>query len=628
MIQEQCKEISFTREKKVEDKPYERQSFTQNNKISSSVSQSIIRNNNEIKGLSYLAECFKENKILFVFGVFLFRLVNALLLMTHFEPDEYFQSVEVAMNLVLEKRVYTWEWFYGLRSFTFVSIFYIPLLLSNYLCSLVERSISAMGGEYKEGVLFLYIAPYLIKCIGAVIATIGDLSTIGVYKALYNTKGYSTEIVLVTLMNLGLWLYSTRTHVNSFECSMTIYIAYRLLNAITLRDKREKKISYFISLFLSSALVYIRPTSSISLICLWIHSLHKELERFGSAWAYREIKKDREPKSNGIYNTYIYYKTYLQHSRIITIRNMLSPVLALVLSVVVDSIFYQEISCSLYEFIRINMYHKVSHIFGTLSVIYAPLFFLVLLGGYIPMLVLSNVDYKSVEVVVPVVYLFIHSLIPHKEMRFLLPALPYCNIIIAKNLKHILSSVDRPITLVDRTVRTLKSLAFSKKVFAINLLIAIFIGIDHQNITRPLSFLRKECIRTLSYNQQPIFILSVFNPYMLPMNTYLGHKRIIVKSIDNNPNLLPFLSVLNRKTRFNSKEYQLKLLEYDMVTSSFASNILRMIPLDYNYIIINSIYNTEIEENLPQFIKVHESVHQRIPYTQQVSIYKRATTAQ
>lgn len=64
-------------------------------------------------------------KILHIFGIFVItRLSSVLFVQTWYVPDEYWQSLEVAHKLVFEYGHLTWEWIFGIRSYTY------PLLIA------------------------------------------------------------------------------------------------------------------------------------------------------------------------------------------------------------------------------------------------------------------------------------------------------------------------------------------------------------------------------------------------------------------------------------------------------------------------------------------------------------------
>ncbi|EHY66283.1 hypothetical protein NERG_00979 [Nematocida ausubeli] len=571
----------------------------------------------------------------FVFPLlFGFRLINSALMKTHFEPDEYFQSVEVAMSVILNKKVYTWEWFFGVRSFVYVCLFMVPLKIFHTSSMYIDRLIRTYSSNgHNDGLVFMAYAPYLVKAVTACISALGDYSTIMSYKILYNVQsGVPTEIIITTLLNIGLWLYSTRSHINSFESSISIYIFYRLLSSGQCKDKNKKIISHLISVFLSVFMIYLRPTSILTISCAWMHSAYQEILSFDKAWRSKEKQ---------VKNVLRYAHVYLQHSRIISLPNILSGICALAACILVDSLFYKEFVCSMVEFYRINMKYKVSHLFGTLPFMYVFFFLSVLLGGYTGMLVISMLspeyNWRAIQMICPMVYLIAHGLIAHKEMRFLLPILPFLNIIIAQELKKLGSSLSdgkasgkypqkkkSSFFSSPGNVSILKRLVFSKYVFIGNFIIGILIGLDHQNISRPIDYLRSECYFRLSRKDAPIFVLNTFTPYMLPLTTHLGHKRVITRSLDNNPNILPMIEALQRKKRFQSPEYKLRIEEHDTAKSCMVDNIMLLGPHDYHYIIINSEYTKEFEEKLPEFVKVHESVHKRIPSYESVAIYKQA----
>lgn len=548
-----------------------------------------------------------------------FRVVNALLLKTHFEPDEYYQTIEVAMNLILKRTVFTWEWFFGIRSFVFVSVFLVPLKIFYLFTEAIDRLIRiyAESPPKSPGIIFMVGAPYVVKAVTAVISSIGDYSTIRAYMMIHSVSAVPQEIFLVSIFNLGQWLYSTRSHANSFESAVSIYVFYRLLRSQEIKDKLSKKIDYAGSVFISGLLAYIRPSSLISLGCAWIWALNKERLSFDLAWKKKETK---------VKSWWKYFSIYLQHSRILSALNVCVFLVSLGTFIGIDSLFYQELICSPWEFYQVNIQCKVSHLFGTLPFVYVLFFACVLLGAYTPMVLLSSIRLYSIEVIIPLVYTVLHGMISHKEMRFLLPILPYINITVARTLKETVSNEKirniKPLSVSFK--RILRKVVFSKYVFLGNLLAGIIIGIDHQNISRPLDYLRKDCAERLSSKDAPIFILSTFNPYMLPMSTYLGHRRIVIRTIDNNPDITKVLEEKRKVKRFQNPIYKLRIQEHDIIDGCMVDNILNFGPLDYHYIIIDSKHSKEFEEKNQKFVKVHESTHARIPSHQSISIYKQA----
>lgn len=58
-----------------------------------------------------------------LFWLIVFRMANSLLVATFFDPDEYWQSLEVAHSYVFRYGYQTWEWELALRGFLHPSLF-------------------------------------------------------------------------------------------------------------------------------------------------------------------------------------------------------------------------------------------------------------------------------------------------------------------------------------------------------------------------------------------------------------------------------------------------------------------------------------------------------------------------
>ncbi len=66
-------------------------------------------------------------------GVFLYRLINAVLIRTYLDPDEYWQCTEIAHKVVFGYGYETWDWEVRLRNWAcvlpFIAIFKLIKLL-------------------------------------------------------------------------------------------------------------------------------------------------------------------------------------------------------------------------------------------------------------------------------------------------------------------------------------------------------------------------------------------------------------------------------------------------------------------------------------------------------------------
>ena len=61
----------------------------------------------------------------FATGIFAVRLLAAVIVQTFYVPDEYYQSVDVVHNFILNATDVTWEWKYPIRS----SFWMFPIIL-------------------------------------------------------------------------------------------------------------------------------------------------------------------------------------------------------------------------------------------------------------------------------------------------------------------------------------------------------------------------------------------------------------------------------------------------------------------------------------------------------------------
>lgn len=63
----------------------------------------------------------RSSNIFFIMLVF--RVFNSIFISTFFDPDEYYQSLEVAHNIVFKRGYVTWEWRHMIRGYAHPLIF-------------------------------------------------------------------------------------------------------------------------------------------------------------------------------------------------------------------------------------------------------------------------------------------------------------------------------------------------------------------------------------------------------------------------------------------------------------------------------------------------------------------------
>ncbi|PVI07811.1 glycosyltransferase family 22 protein [Periconia macrospinosa] len=153
-------------------------------------------------------------------AIFAFRLANALVLRTFFQPDEYFQSLEVATDLAFgpQSNAYiTWEWKNHLRSSLHPAIFaavYEAAAAIAYACGLSLSNRSEL----------LLAAP---KVLQALFAALLDWYTWKIAEKAYgrgSRTAYAT--LLVSMCSPWQWFCSTRTLSNCLETTLTAIGVY------------------------------------------------------------------------------------------------------------------------------------------------------------------------------------------------------------------------------------------------------------------------------------------------------------------------------------------------------------------------------------------------------------------
>ncbi|PWN50316.1 hypothetical protein IE53DRAFT_387395 [Violaceomyces palustris] len=229
----------------------------------------------------------------------LFRLLNASLVHTFFQPDEYFQSQELAHSIVFGQGYRTWEWFHRDSGFPFrfpalpkwsggdgisnslraISDGPIRSVFHPLVISPVYLLIKLLGLEDYPGILIL--APRLQQ---AIFAAIGDYYTFKLANRIGGRRVAYCSLILSTTSMYSLYT-STRTFSNSLEASITSVALYHwpfvsLTEDVSVQGEsgkqhpRAEKVVHrdrfrselTISLSLAALACLLRPTNSI----LWI----------------------------------------------------------------------------------------------------------------------------------------------------------------------------------------------------------------------------------------------------------------------------------------------------------------------------------------------------------------------
>ncbi|KAF2153047.1 glycosyltransferase family 22 protein [Myriangium duriaei CBS 260.36] len=157
---------------------------------------------------------------LLIYWLIGFRIVNALLIDTFFQPDEYFQSLEPAWQIAFGENSgawITWEWREQLRSSIHPYMFAAIYKMAHWVALAANVSPPSLAN-------MLYIAPKLLQ---AIIAAFMDFYTWKfATKHAPLTSDIPTVTLLLMLLNPWQWFCSTRTLINSVESTLTAAALY------------------------------------------------------------------------------------------------------------------------------------------------------------------------------------------------------------------------------------------------------------------------------------------------------------------------------------------------------------------------------------------------------------------
>ncbi|PRP74835.1 hypothetical protein PROFUN_09535 [Planoprotostelium fungivorum] len=329
---------------------------------------------------------YEKMKWLFL-ACLIFRWLNSIIVRTAFNPDEYWQSLEVAHDMVFGYGWRTWEWSEGIRSYIHPLIFSIPYYL-----------LRATGLDSTQLIIVL---PKLIQ------GTFTAICDVYVYKLSLRIFGHNVAewTMFFWLTNWFVFYCMVRTFSNSLETVLTT-VALSYWNWFPHIDSRSTSSSagstnMSLSLSLAALSVLIRPTSLILWVVLAVHQM-----------LYSVTLKQR---------LHFVYQCLLVGS------------LSLFILVAIDSYCYGKFTFILYNFISFNLINDAGVLYGT-----HPWHWYItqglptILGGYLPFFLLGIIPSTRKNLMLFIMIIFsviVLSQSSHKEFRFLLPLMPICFII-------------------------------------------------------------------------------------------------------------------------------------------------------------------------------------------------------
>ncbi|KAI1213080.1 glycosyltransferase family 22 protein [Annulohypoxylon truncatum] len=233
-----------------------------------STTKSSLNKNNG----SYLVSVPARDALAVIFAV---RFANALCVRTFFQPDEYFQALEPAWNMLYGDNSgawITWEWKHQLRSSIHPAVFAFGYWI-------VEQY-GAAGMSPITKAKWLIAAPKILQ---TGFAALSDWYSWRLAEKLYGQGSVTAwSVLLMTLLNPWQWYTSTRTFSNCFETTLTAmalyYFPWSLLGTEDDGNSKSKysSISLFetwgqvnslrLSLILAAFAVLLRPTN----VLIWL----------------------------------------------------------------------------------------------------------------------------------------------------------------------------------------------------------------------------------------------------------------------------------------------------------------------------------------------------------------------
>ncbi|CZR58100.1 related to dolichyl-phosphate-mannose-glycolipid alpha-mannosyltransferase [Phialocephala subalpina] len=149
-----------------------------------------------------------------------FRCVNAALVWTFFQPDEYFQSLEPAWQMAFGSQSgawITWEWHHQLRSSLHPALFAIVYYGADNAMQLLSAFPQFRG-------MILALLPNLVQ---AYFAALSDYYTWQLSERIYGTGSNASWVaIMMSVLSPWNWFCSTRTFSNSLETTLTIVAVY------------------------------------------------------------------------------------------------------------------------------------------------------------------------------------------------------------------------------------------------------------------------------------------------------------------------------------------------------------------------------------------------------------------
>ncbi|KAI9495468.1 Alg9-like mannosyltransferase family-domain-containing protein [Zychaea mexicana] len=352
----------------------------------------------------------------FVFALCLvFRLINAYFTRTYDNPDEYWQSQEVAHHMVFGYGYLTWEWIAQIRSYAH------PLMFA-----LIYKLLAWMQLDQTN---LLILVPKLFQ---ACMAALTDYATYSLAKRVVGNN-IAPYILFITLSSWYNFFMAARTLSNAVETTFTVVALNYWPLPSTITDEYKSNSSswarnYRISLVWASLACVMRPTNAL----IWL---------FAGLW--------------------LVFKSPGRHRITVLVNAATIVTIILAADVALDTYIYaggqsitipQAVVWTPINFLRINVLQSISLIYGVhpwhwyisqgVPVILTTLLPLAFYGYHhcsVDGGSGSEKDDNDIRFLGQLItwVLSVYSLLSHKEFRFIFPIVPLMLIFVAVGLSHV-----------------------------------------------------------------------------------------------------------------------------------------------------------------------------------------------
>jgi len=420
--------------------------------------------------------------------LFIFRLLNAFSVQTFFNPDEYWQSLEIAHKITFGYGYLSWEWREGIRSF------FHPLLFAA-----IYKFLEIFHLDFPFAVI------YFPRIFQAAASALGDLYLYKLTKRLFPSDQTAKWALLCQLANWFTFYCIVRTFSNSLETVLTtmalFYWDWPGWNSKPVKNLQHTHSTRSISLFLAIISFLIRPTSAVLWLFLGIDRLLK----------FSDFK-----------------------SRVQFLLRELLPIgtLGLLLQIVIDFYFYGRKVFSLWNFVRFNIFNDSGSFYGTHPFYwYFILGFPSMIGPLFPCFVLGCIILIK-EKRFPLLWIifwynFTLSFTSHKEFRFVLPALPLAMICSGRCFQHFLRYSRRKSFLNIGVIHCKWKTLFAV-LLLFNIPIALYFSLFHQRGSISVM----SYIQTLDMNRHSVHFLMPC--HSTPYYSHV-HQNISMRFLDCSP---------------------------------------------------------------------------------------------